>query len=287
VARIGTKIQAGDVVAITGAGSGLGRALSITLGYRGARIHVSDINPDSVEATATLVREAGGEALTSVVDTRDADAVQAMCDATYSRWGRCDMVVNNAGVGAGGEIGVAPLEDWKFVIDINLNGVLYGCRSFAPKMKADGSGTIVNIASIAAFARAPMMGAYNVSKAAVVALSETLRAECRPHGVGVTVVCPSFFRTNIGKSSRAAGQLANTDISKLVDNSKVSAESVALAILRSAEAGEPYVVPMADAKVMWYLRRLAPGSANALLARGAKLMMKRGGGGKKKRKGAS
>ena len=263
------------MVFITGAGSGLGRALSVAAGYRGARVLVSDIDETAMATTARLVQEAGGTPMLRRLDTRDAATWSTLCDELYATWGRCDLLVNNAGVGAAGPVGEASLEDWRWVVDINLNGVLYGCRAFAPRMKRDGRGTIVNVASIAAFARAPMMGAYNVSKAAVVALSETLRAECLSHGVGVTVVCPSFFRTNIGRSSRVAPGMASMDMGRLVDESRIPASDIAQAILQAVEAGRPYVVPQTDAKVMWWLRRLAPAKANVLLAKGSKLVLSR------------
>lgn len=275
----------GNVAVITGAGSGLGRALAVNLGYRGARVFATDIDAEGAALTAQMVKEAGGEAMSERVDTTDPAAVERMAEATFDTWGRCDLLVNNAGVGAAGLIGEAPLDDWRWVMDVNLYGVLYGCRSFAPRMRSCQTGTIVNIASIAAFARTPMMGAYNVSKTAVVALSETLRAECMNDGVGVTVVCPAFFRTNIGRNSRASASAGGIDITKLVDRSKVSADDIARAIIEAVAKGDPYVVPTLDAKVMWYLRRLAPARAGAILAQATKLLpllMARGGKGKRR-----
>src|SRR6185312_10510780 len=113
------------------------------------------------------------------------------------------LVINNAGVAVGGRVGEVALDDWRWIMGVNLWGVIHGCHVFATQLRAQGSGHILNVASAAGLLAPPGMAPYNVTKAAVVALSETLRGELRDAGVGVTVLCPTFFRTNIAASSRA------------------------------------------------------------------------------------
>ena len=126
------------------------------------------------------------------------EALAAEADRAF---GGTDLVVNNAGVAVGGPVGAVPLDDWKWIFGVNLWGVIYGCHVFVPRFKAQGHGHVINVASAAGLLSAPEMGPYNVTKAGVVALSETLAAELSGTGVGVTVLCPTFFRTNILASS--------------------------------------------------------------------------------------
>jgi short-subunit dehydrogenase len=146
-------------------------------------------------------------------------------------------------------------------VSINLWGVIHGCHVFAPKFRDRGRGAIINVASAAGLLSTPEMGPYNVTKAAVVALSETMHVELAPKGVSVTVLCPTFFRTNIANSARGhAGDIEKRKavIHKLMDRSKLQANDVARAALDGADRGELYVVPMQDGQWMWRLQRLSP-----------------------------
>lgn len=178
---------------VTGAGSGIGRAFAVELGGRGGRVVCSDIDPDRAEETAGLVEAAGGKAIGTVCDVTAIAEVERLA-ATAQDWfaGAPTLVVNNAGIGAGGPVvGEFALDDWHRTLDVNLWGVIHGCHVFTPMLRTAGRGAIVNVASAAAFGAAPRMAAYNVSKAGVLALSETLSAELVSTGVGVTVLCPA------------------------------------------------------------------------------------------------
>jgi len=248
---------------VTGAGSGLGRALSVELGRRQGRVVVSDVNAESAEETAELVRNEGGEARVVLCDVTKPEEVERLAQETEAVLSVVDLVVNNAGVASAGAIGEMSLADWKFVLDVNLWGVIHGCHAFVPRLRKQGAGHILNIASAAGLVSAPYMAAYNASKAAVVALSETLYVELQPAGIGVTVACPMFFRTNIASSARVTqgsipglGDMAR----KLVDGSAVQPEEVARKLLKAVEQKDFYSLPIASGNWLWKLKRLAPES---------------------------
>jgi NAD(P)-dependent dehydrogenase (short-subunit alcohol dehydrogenase family) len=244
---------------VTGAGNGLGRAFCVELAKRGARIVVSDLRVDTAEDTAKIVRSLGAEAHVVACDVARAADVELLAVEADAKLGGTDLLINNAGVAVAGPVGEVSLEDWAWIMNINLWGVIYGCHSFLPRMKKMGKGHVLNVASAAGLLNAPGMGPYNVTKSGVVALSETLFAELRPAGIGVTVLCPTFFQTDIAKSGRGPtdeGQKAFAE--KLMAKSKIQADGVAKRALDAADKGELYAVPHADGRWMWRLKRVAP-----------------------------
>jgi NAD(P)-dependent dehydrogenase (short-subunit alcohol dehydrogenase family) len=259
--------------AITGAGGGFGRALALELARRGGHLVVSDISAVAAEETARLALAAGAASARSlrcdVTKLADVEALSAACE------GPVDLVVNNAGVSSGGLIGDLPIDDWRWTIEVDLFGVIHGCHVFVPRLRKQGHGHVLNVASAAGLLCAPRMGAYNVAKAGVVALSETLGSELAGTGVGVTVLCPTFFETNIVRS----GRFADDETKKLADNLMRRArpvEEVVRSALASVERGELYALPMADARWLWRLKRAVPGSFRGLVARGMEVVRKRG-----------
>ena len=191
---------------ITGAGSGIGAAFATELARRGGRVVCSDIDETAARVTADGIVAAGGEAMASQCDVSRLDDVVQLAKTAQSWFdGPPTLVVNNAGVGAGGTaIGDTDIDDWNWVLGINLWGPIHGCHVFAPILRRRGQtyGGIINVASAAAFGAAPGMAAYNVSKAGVLSLSETLAAELSGTGVHVTALCPTFVKTNIVESGR-------------------------------------------------------------------------------------
>ena len=243
---------------ITGAGGGLGRALALQLAAGGARLLLADINQARCEESAGLVEQAGGQATALVVDVSDAEQVEHMAQTADRVLGRIDLLVNNAGVAAGGLVGRLSLEDWRWIVNINLWGVIHGCHAFVPRLVTQGGGAILNVASLAGIACAPRMASYNVTKAGVVALSETLCAELAGDNVRVTVLCPAFFKTNLMETMRAADPEIRSLAEAAFANSTMSAAEVATAALRAVERGRLYCLPMREGRIVWRLKRLMP-----------------------------
>jgi len=227
-------LQANPRAVVTGGGSGLGRAFCLVLADRGAQARVCDV--------------------------RSLDEVTALSAAADDLCGGVDLIINNAGVAVGGPVGETPIQDWRWIVDVNLWGVIHGCHVFAPRLAKQGRGGILNVASAAGLLCPPALGPYNVTKAGVVALSETLSAELSERGVAVTVLCPTFFRTNLMTTARSVDEKARTRVDKLMSVARIDAEGVARKALLALEARELYAVPMADGRLMWRLKRLAPGS---------------------------
>jgi NAD(P)-dependent dehydrogenase (short-subunit alcohol dehydrogenase family) len=244
---------------VTGAGSGLGRAFCLELVQRHGRVLAADVDLAAAQETARLAGVPG--AVHPVrCDVSRAEDVGALVPLAEDLLGGVDLVVNNAGVAVGGPIGTVPLEDWRWIFGVNLWGVIHGCHAFVPVFKKQGSGHVLNVASAAGLLSAPEMGPYNVTKSGVVALSETLRAELRGTGVGVTVLCPTFFRTNIAESGRthSTDARAKQKIEKLMDRASLDANGVARRALDGVAADELFVLPHGDGRWMWRMKRLAP-----------------------------
>jgi NAD(P)-dependent dehydrogenase (short-subunit alcohol dehydrogenase family) len=245
---------------ITGAGSGIGAAFAAELARRGGRVVCSDVDEGSSRATADAIVAAGGQATSVRCDVSQLDDVRQLAEAAQSWFGGPPtLVVNNAGVGAGGAaIGDVEMDDWKWVLGINLWGPIHGCQVFTPILRAAGRPAgIVNVASAAAFGAAPGMAAYNVSKAGVLSLSETLAAELSGTGINVTVLCPTFVKTNIvqaGRISAQSTQLAD----KLMRWTGFSPERVARTCLDTNDRGGLYCMPQPDARIGWGIKRFTP-----------------------------
>lgn len=243
-------------IAITGAGSGLGRELALRYARDGWRVTVSDIDLARAESVAAEVRTAGGEAFGACVDTRSEADLTALCRQLEEHWGGVDVFVNNAGVAGAGTVADTDPDDWRWMIDTNLMGVVNGTRAAMPLLRAS-QGHLVNIASFAAIASAPGMAAYNVTKAGVVSLSESVRGEELDNGVGVTVACPAFFATNLLESFRGDDKQRGT-VNKLMTRAEVSAADVADDIFRAVAANRFLVISHKTSRRQHWLKRLAP-----------------------------
>jgi NAD(P)-dependent dehydrogenase (short-subunit alcohol dehydrogenase family) len=193
------------VVAITGGASGIGRALADAFGAEGMRVALADVEQGPLEQAVADLRAAGVDAAGWTCDVSDDEHVHAFAAATFDHFGTAHVICNNAGVGgAGGLTWDVPLAGWEWTIGVNLMGVVHGIRAFMPRLVEQGEGHVVNTASLAGLKAAPFMAAYNATKHAVVAISESLAHECAmaAPGVHVSVLCPAFIRTRIAESGR-------------------------------------------------------------------------------------
>lgn len=243
---------------ITGSGSGLGRAIALRLAQRQARILVADIDAERAKQTALDVVAAGGQARTVHCDVSKLEDVERAAARSDELWGGTDILVNNAGVAAAGFVGEMPIEDWAWVLQVDLWGAIHGCHAFLPGMKRRGGGFILNVASCAGLVSLPEMAAYNVAKAAVIALSETVAAEAAADQVRVSVLCPTFVKTNLMDSFRSSQERQKRLATALFRRSTMTAEQVAALAVRGLEQGKLVVVPQRDGAWLWRLKRLSP-----------------------------
>jgi NAD(P)-dependent dehydrogenase (short-subunit alcohol dehydrogenase family) len=252
---------------VTGAGSGIGRAIAVELARKGARVVAVDLHADTAEKTAVACAEVGPEAHGLGCDVADVDAMRVLADQVKSEHGPLDVLVNNAGVGMSARFGDMSVEDWRWIRSINLDGVIHGCHVFAPAMVERGRGHIVNVASGLAYTMRATEPAYVTTKAAVLALSRCLRADWADSGVGVTAVCPGVINTPIIDGARFLG-----DQSRTLERTRrtfrrghppeLVARDVVVAIRR-----DKAVVPVGwEAKLGWWAHRLLPLSGQQLIA---------------------
>jgi NADP-dependent 3-hydroxy acid dehydrogenase YdfG len=239
-----------DRVLVTGSASGLGRAIAARFQRAGARVLVSDVD---IEAAEVAAKELGTHAVRLDV-TSDDDWATAR-DWCEREWGGLDVLVNNAGVGAGGRFEKIGMADWNWIWEINVAGVVRGCRTFTPDFKARGSGHLVNVASLAAIMNLPAMSSYNVTKAAVLSLSDTLRLELAPYGVHTTVVCPGFVRTNLEARLRSPDPAIAKLMHRLMLSSKVSADDVAAQVFDAVARKRFLVLTHRDGRRSALLKR--------------------------------
>jgi NAD(P)-dependent dehydrogenase (short-subunit alcohol dehydrogenase family) len=253
---------------VTGAASGLGRALAVRLARDGWTIALADINAAGSEETRRLIEAVGSQAFFERLDITQFDQWEALRDRLHGRWEHLDLLVNNAGIGGSGEVGRFSLDAWRRLLDVNLFGGIHGCHTMIDWLKSNPRGAhVINTASFAAMASAPSMAAYNVAKAGMLALSETLYAELRPHRIGVTVICPLFFRTNLLSNWPCTTDAERRAAEFYTENAGFSAEDVADAAVHAMQRGRLYVVLGRKARWYWRMKRLMPQTFLNLIAR--------------------
>ena len=266
-ARVGSrrKESEGTLVVITGGGSGIGRATALAFAERGAEVVIADIDLVAAERSADFARLLGGKGYAFEVDVSDASAMERFAKTVESELGVPDVVVNNAGVGIAGSFLEHTVEDWARIIDINLWGVIHGSRLFAKQMVERGEGGhIVNVASAAAFFPSRALPAYSTSKAAVLMLSECLRAELAHEGIGVSAICPGLINTSITYSSRFVGvpkaeqERRRRAAIRLYQIRNFTPDRVATEIVRAVHDNVAVVPVAPEAKALRVMSRLSP-----------------------------
>ena len=194
---------AGKTAFVTGGAAGIGLALGRAFAQAGMKVMLADIEADALRTAVESLRKISPDISGTICDVADAGSVERAAQAAFGAFGNVHVVCNNAGVAAGGGIDHISLDNWRWVIDVNLMGVLHGIKSFLPHIRAHGEGGhIVNTASMAGMQGGLGFGPYAASKFAVVSMSEGLSLQLKPHGIGVSVLCPSYVRTGIGESGR-------------------------------------------------------------------------------------
>lgn len=245
----------GRVAAVTGGASGIGLAMARRFGAEGMAIAIADIEDDALSAAAEGLAADGVEVLASRVDVTDAEAVVDWAIEVRERFGGVHVVCNNAGVGPPGAVSEMSLEDFRWIVDVNLFGVLHGVRAFLPTLIAQGEGHIVNTASVSGLLTQPGLSAYNVSKFGVVALSESLFYELELMGVdvGVSILCPAWVKTRIYESERnrpsdvaGSGGPLTTHVRKVIEGfaaaSHRSPDDVAARTVEGVKENRFYIV---------------------------------------------
>jgi NAD(P)-dependent dehydrogenase (short-subunit alcohol dehydrogenase family) len=193
----------GKTAFVTGGAAGIGLALGRAFAQAGMKVMLADIEADALQAAVKSLQEISPDVRGAICDVADAASVERAAQASFDAFGRVHVVCNNAGVAAGGGIDHISLDNWRWVIDVNLMGVLHGIKSFLPHIRGHGEGGhIVNTASMAGMQGGLGFSPYGASKFAVVSMSEGLSLQVKPHGIGVSVLCPSYVRTRIGESGR-------------------------------------------------------------------------------------
>jgi short-subunit dehydrogenase len=260
------KTLAGAAVALTGASAGIGWAAALAFARERARVAVSARRRDRLEALAEEIRAAGGEPLIQVADVADPVQVQGFVEAIRERFGRLDVLVNNAGFGVRGRVEDTPIEDYRRLMEVNYLGTVYGCRAAIPIMRAQGGGVIINVSSIVGHRSLPGGAAYAATKAAQISLTESLRVELRGTGIAVCSVHPIGTATEFAEVAarespgRSGGPLGPQQ----------SAEAVARAIVRCARKPKAEVYPYPLARLLVWANALSPRLVDWMASQGAR-----------------
>jgi NAD(P)-dependent dehydrogenase (short-subunit alcohol dehydrogenase family) len=248
------KTLEGKVAAVTGAASGLGRAMALAFAGKGMHVALADVDEPGLNSTLNEVQSRGVRAFAMRVDVSRYQEVEAFCSKAIAQFGATHVVCNNAGVSALGAAWENTLADWQWILGVNLWGVIHGVRAFVPRLLAQGEGHVVNTGSVAGLISPPGMGAYCVTKHAVVALSESLYHDLRLRGspVGVSVLCPAYVPTGIADSERnRPRELLNPGknpskeeamLKKAMASGKLSADDVARAVVTAVKEERFYVL---------------------------------------------
>ena len=245
---------------VTGAGSGIGRSFAVELARRGGTVVCADIHLETAQETVNLIQSlTSSNAYAVQCDVGLKEHVKALAEQAEQLLGHpVTLLINNAGVGLGGKFDEVSLEDWQWCMHVNLWGVIHGCHYFLPQFKQQGFGAIINVASAAGFTAAPEMTAYNVTKASVLALSETLSAELRSANIRINVLCPTLVPTNIMKNGRLPKSYSGLADQLLMNHAFIDSEQVAKKTLNQLDANKLYTIPQPDAKLFWWMKRISP-----------------------------
>ena len=258
-----TRNLHGKTALVTGAASGIGKESALAFGRRGADLVICDLDEAGLKATESALRGLGRQVLARRVDVSDREDMRAFAEATRAQVGPLDILMNNAGVGLGASFLDTSLEDWDWILRINLLGVVHGCHFFVPPMVERGAGGhVVNVSSAAGYLPSEALSAYVTTKFAVLGLSEALRTELRRHRIGVTAICPGIIDTPITRSSQLRGRYAEAgqreEMVEAYRKRGYGPERVAENVLRAIQRNRGIAPVSPEAWIGWYLKRLSP-----------------------------
>jgi NAD(P)-dependent dehydrogenase (short-subunit alcohol dehydrogenase family) len=256
-------------VLITGATSGLGEALALRFAAAGFRVAVASRNPAKVQATVVQIEQAGGQALGLELDVNKLEDFESARVQVQEAWDGLDILINNAGVVTGGKLKDLGLDVWKQSLDTDLWSVIHGCRVFLPLLEKSGAGHIVNVASAAGLLNGPDVATYNVAKAGVIALSETLKVELASLNIDVTVSCPTVFKSQLLNPAGHEGDVFEgttaKGLAREMATTSITSDHVAESLIKAMARGRLYDIPQYDGKIQWLLARLMPETFRKLI----------------------
>jgi NAD(P)-dependent dehydrogenase (short-subunit alcohol dehydrogenase family) len=252
-------------VLITGATSGLGEALALRFAQSGFRVAVAGRNPEKVAKVAAAVEAAGGQALSVQLEVTRPAEFGAAAALVRESWGGLDIVFNNAGKASVGPLLEFSEDDWQDVLSTDLWSVIHGCRQFTPLLQDSGGGHLVNVASAAGLICPPEAAAYNVAKAGVIAISETLRVELVEDNIDVTVCCPAVFKSSLLEHTGDFHGVTADGLRDSMDHSTYSSDDIAASLIKHMARRKLYSVPMRDAYTTWRIKGWLPETFRRML----------------------
>ena len=259
----------GKTVLVTGAASGIGKETALAFARRGANLIICDRNDAGLAETAARIQSLGRDVISRRVDVANRDEMGAFAATVHAQIPAVDILMNNAGVALGATFCDTGLEDWDWILGINLLGVIHGCHFFIPAMVARGrGGHVINTASTAAFAASTAMAAYGTTKFAVLGLSEALRDELARHHIGVTAICPGVINTPIVDTAVLRGAMATPKARQFIGDTfrrrNYGPERVAQNVLKAVQRNRAVAPISPEAWLTYYLKRLWPGAVRWL-----------------------
>lgn len=246
---------------ITGGATGLGKAIAMSWAKHQTdkvNICIADIHQARAEETVSELQKLGVDAFYHYCDITQISDIEKTAQAIKDKWQGIDIVINNAGVATGGSLEGESIEQWQWVLDINLLGMVRVSQTFMPFFKAQGHGYFINIASQAGLTPIPFMNSYNAVKAAVVGLSETMKLELAFDNVDVSVVCPSFFKTNLDESMRSSDPAMHKMMNRFFEKAEMTTEEVADSIYQQAQSRTFLILTHSVGKKAYWLKKLLP-----------------------------